>query len=1138
MKKLLPTIFILLATFFCSNIYAQCFSEQTFTTPGQSTFTLPGTAADFHLVEIETKGADGGDFLWSGNPQNNGGEGATIKASYLIPGGSQLLIIVGTSGFDAPGSPGGGGGGGGTAVILDNSDVLIAAAAGGGGGQFPMPGGQGGQANTNSTPIGGAGPGSSGGGGFNSPGGDGPASTGGGAGTLTGQGSGGAGGVTAGSGGAGFGGGGGGSGTVGGGGGGYKGGDGSDGTTDLNGNGGDSYVNSLFSGTVIFNTPGSDGGGANNNGSVTITCIPQGGVEISLVSQTDPDCFNGSEGSIEVTALGGLAPYQYSINGGPLGDSPVFTGLTSGDYTIMVQDGSGSTDMLTVTLTSPPELVGEIVSIIDNICFGASQGSIEITASGGTSSNSTYAYSLNGGSFQSTGSFINLPNGPYTITISDDNSCTTEVNVSITSPDELELVLISKTDITCFGMNDGTCFVDAFGGTEDYLYSIDGGFFGNDPVFLDLMEGSHTIIVQDEEGCTDELTVQINEPDAVSFDLSSSGLVCYDDVDGVISVNNLTGTAPFEFQLNDGMAGPDNVFTGLEAGVYTITVIDDAGCQLMQDIELESADTLILNVTIVSNVECGEDSTGAVILELQNGTGEITYSIDQTSNSSGSFDNLTAGSYTASATDSSGCTAVVDFMILESATFTLSIESVENASCFGISDGSFTIAIDGANEPIQYSLDGTTFQASPTFEDLAVGDYNVQVTDSSGCVNSIDVSITEPTQLQISYLTVQNVECYGDDIGSISLSVTGGTPAYILNSISPFEEDDTISLSSLVAGQYALIITDTSGCVLNDTISIFQNDSLQLFPSIIIADSCGIGSTGFIDLNATGGYAPLIISLEGDSNMTGEFDNLVAGTYTAGVVDTFGCMTSLDITIPSIGALVIDSLAMGNVSCHGLSDGFIDVFISNYQGSISYYLNDILYTDSAFNNLSGGVYEFVAIDEQGCSVAIEVEITEPDPLTIDLLEVNFVEGCLTVEANGGTKPYRYSIDDKATFQDSSKFVELESGDYSIIVIDDNGCENTYFYILDNIAELSFPGLNVFPNPVRNTLFVHFENVHTEVAIEIIDRTGKVVKKHSSENLRLIDNNIEISVDGIFSGSYFLKISTENAVVYRKIIIIN
>ena len=1137
MKKLMPTIFILLGTFFSSNIHAQCFSEQTFITPGQSTFTLPGTAAESHLVEIETKGSDGGDFLWSGNPQTDGGEGATIKASFLIPGGSDLLIVVGTSGLDAPGSPGGGGGGGGTAVILNNSDVLIAAGAGGGGGQGGS-GGEGGQANTNSVPGGGAGLGSSGGGGFNSPGGDGPASTGGGAGTLSGQGSGGAGGVTAGSGGDGFGGGGEGSGTVGGGGGGYKGGDGSDGSTDLNGKGGDSYVNLLFSGTVIFNTPGSNGGGSNNNGSVTITCIPQGSVEISLVSKTDPDCFNGSEGSIEVTGLGGLAPYQYSINGGPFGDSPTFSDLSSGDYTITVQDGSGTTDMLTVTLTSPPELVGEIVSIVDNVCFGASQGSIEITASGGTSSNSTYAYSINGSSIQNTGYFINLPNGSYIISIFDDNFCTTDVNVSITSPDELELILISKTDITCFGMNNGSCTVDAFGGTEVYMYSIDGVFFGNETIFFDLAGGPHTIIVEDEEGCTDELIVQINEPDAISFDLTTSGLVCYDDVDGVISVNNMTGTAPFEFQLNDGITGPDSVFTGLGAGVYTITGIDDAGCQLMHDIELESPDSLILNVMIVTNVECGEDSTGAVILELQNGKGEITYSIDQASNSTGSFENLSAGSYTASATDSSGCTAVTEFLIQEGATFTLSTDTVVGASCFGNPDGSFSVGITGGVEPIQYSLNGLDFQESPIFDGLSAGDYNVQVTDSSGCVNTIDVSIWEPSQLELSYINIQNVECYGDSTGSISISMTGGIPIYTLNENMTFNAEDTIALNSLFAEQHILSIIDINGCELKDTVTIIQNDSLQLFTSFITADSCGLGSTGFIGLNAAGGYAPLTISLNGESNMTGEFGNLAAGIYTASVVDTLGCMTSLDITIPSIGGLIIDSIAVGNVSCHGQSNGFIDIFISNSQGSISYYVNDSLYNSNDFNNLSGGVYEIVAIDEEGCSIELEIEILEPDPLTIDLLEVNFVEGCLTVEVNGGTKPYRYSIDDKATFQDSTKFSELESGDYSIIVIDANGCENTYFYIFDNIAELSFPGLNVFPNPVQNTLFVHFEEEHSEIAIEIIDRTGKVVNKRSAENLRLIDNNIEISVEGINSGSYFLKISNENAVVYRKIIIYN
>lgn len=1139
MKKLFLSAILILATVSINNIYSQCFSAQNFTTPGESTYTLPGSAADSYQIEIETKGADGGDFLWTGNPQTDGGEGATIKASFIIPGGSELLVIVGTSGLDAPGSPGGGGGGGGTAVILNNTNVLIAAGAGGGGGQGGSSEGQGGQANTNSVPAGGGGLGSSGGGGFNSPGGDGAAGSGGGAGTLNGQGIGGMGGVTAGSGGAGFGGGGGGSGTVGGGGGGYEGGDGDEGTMPLNGKGGDSYVNSLFSGTVIFNTPGIDGGGSNNNGSVTITCIPQNSVEINLVSQTDPTCSDSPDGSIEVSASGGIGPYQYSLNGSPYGDSPIFSNLSAGNYTISVQDGSGVTDMLVVTLTAPPAINGEIINIINNVCFGDVEGSIEVSATGGSSANGTYSYSLNGSSVQSSGTFINLPNGFYIVSIFDDNFCTTDLDFSITSPEELQLILISKTDITCFGMNNGSCIVDAIGGTEEYMYSLDNGPFETDPIFFDLSGGSHTITVQDQVGCTQELVVNIEEPDAISFDITVSDLSCINSSDGIIEIANLSGTAPYEFILDDEVTQSTPIFSGLDIGIYSITVIDANDCELVQSVELIAPDALILEVTALSNIECGEENTGSVQLELQNGEGEITYTLNMDSNTTGAFANLSAGSYSASAENASGCSSETEFTILESASFVLTIENIENPQCFGGSNGSFTIGVSGAIDPIQYSMDGGDFQSSPDFENLSEGIYTVQVTDASGCDNNINVTISEPSQLQMSPFDIQNVDCNGEATGSISFTPVGGTPPYTLNNnTNNIESGETITVLPLAAGDHILILSDSNGCEIQDTVTISQNDSLQLFVSEIISDSCGMDATGYLDLNATGGFAPLTYSLDGIESMDGKFDNLTTGTYTATVMDALGCSTDLSIMIPSFGGLVIDSLATDFIDCHGDADGSIELFINNAQGVISYYLNDTLSISNPLTGLSGGIYSITASDDQGCSVTIDIEISEPDPLTIDLLEENLDEGCLTVVANGGTQPYRYSIDNKVSFQDSAKFSGLEYGSYDIIVIDNNGCENTYSFVIDNLDELNFPGLKIFPNPAQNSVFITFEGLNNEVEIEIFDRNGKTIKHVSQVDINFGNSNIEIPVDNIASGSYFMKIQNRNNVTYRKIIILD
>ncbi|MDF1696916.1 MAG: T9SS type A sorting domain-containing protein [Saprospiraceae bacterium] len=1112
-----------------STLWSQCFSEQNFTTSGESMFTIPGAVSENYTVEIEVRGADGGDFLWGVNPQTDGGEGATLKGSFILQGGDELLIIVGQSGFDALGSPGGGGGGGGTAVIINNTDVLIAAGAGGGGGQGAINTGEGGQANLNSSPEGGAGLGSSGGGGFNSPGEDGAAGSGGGAGTLMGQGLGGTAGVVAGAGGNGFGAGGGGSGTVGGGGGGYKGGDGSDGTTDKNGKGGDSFLNSLYSGSIIFNTAGQNGGGVNLDGYVILTCIPQNGVEINLVEKIDPLCFGGFEGSIEVEAIGGVEPYQFSLNGGLFGDASLFTGLSEGDYVVTVQDGSGSTDMLSITLNEPTEVVAEILNVVDNTCFGGSGGSIEVAASGGTVASGVYGYSINGSPVQDNGLFENLSNGFYVITIFDDNQCTDQVSATINSPEDLDLIVVSKGNITCNGMDDGFCFVEAFGGTGTYLFAIDGGVFESSSQFFDLSEGTHVISVMDELNCTEEIIVFIDEPDALTFDIEVSDVICAGDQTGSISIINVMGNDPFQYQLDTGSLVSNPIFSELLASEYTVTVIDSSGCTWTDEVEVAEPNELVLTSTI-TDVLCGGDSSGVVVLEIENGIGDIIFSLDQNFNFSGVFENLQAGLYEIGATDSLGCSIQDSIEIQENATFVLNIDVIDSISCFGASNGGIAIGVEGGISPYQFSLDGTSFQDSSTFSNLEGGIYQVQVIDSTGCSNSIEVNIYEPDSLQLGFFDIEHVACYGDSTASIALSIQGGTSNYVfmMDSFSlSINESDTLQFDSLSSGNFIFSITDLNGCSFMDSIHISQNDSLQLFVSMLQPDDCGPTNTGAVDLNAVGGFAPFQFSLNQMTDSLGLFEELEAGEYIASVVDSLGCSQSLIFSVPMEEGITIDSIQVEHVSCHGENDGSIDVYISNEVGDVSYMLNEEMFEEVPIDNLSGGDYILEVVDSLGCRTSVDFDIHEPDPLVVQILDVDWTEGIISVSAIGGTPPFQFSIDNKMTYQDSSTFFNLIPGDYLIHVKDENGCETEVQYILVGVEEEINKSINIYPNPVHDFLRIELGQGVKEGKCQIFDQMGRMVKEMEFGARSEHQSTWDVFVGDILNGTYLMKVKLGN-----------
>jgi hypothetical protein len=187
--------------------------------------------------------------------------------------------------------------------------------------------------------------------------------------------------------------------------------------------------------------------------------------------------------------------------------------------------------------------------------------------------------------------------------------------------------------------------------------------------------------------------------------------------------------------------------------------------------------------------------------------------------------------------------------------------------------------------------------------------------------------------------------------------------------------------------------------------------------------------------------------------------------------------------------------------------------------------------------LVGGSYEIIAIDESECSVEIEVEIVDPDPLTIEVLDADLNEGYITVNANGGTQPYRYTIDDKATYQDGSTFTELEIKEYTISVIDANDCEATVFYIFENVEDFEFTELKIYPNPTIDILYVESVDLSLDVEIIVFGNTGHFLYHLSKGDYSLTSNAIEVPLGRINSGSYILKLSDQNKTSYRRFVVI-
>ncbi len=1139
-KRLISYCF---AIFFAFNLSAQCFPDQSYFNPGEYTFTVPGMSSETFLIEIEARGGDGGDFLWGTNPQTDGGQGATMGASFNVNGGDELLIIVGQSGFDAIGSPGGGGGGGGTAVIINNTEVLIAAAAGGGGGQQQV--GFGAGASTNSTAGGGAGPGTSGGGGFNQDGMTGGGGSPGTAGTLFGQGQGGTQGLVAGPGGNGFGGGAGGSGTVGGGGGGYQGGDGATGTSGAHGGlGGDSFITSLYGSMVLITNAGFNGSGSNVDGSVMITCQSAVDIGISVVAQVDPTCFGSMDGSIEVVAVGGTSPYTFSMDGGSSQSIGLFENLAAGTYNLEVQDADGVSASVDVTLSNPAQLEFNLVEIFDVSCFASNDGSIEIVGNGGTSASGTYSYSISGGSFQNSGLFSGLSAGDYLLVVQDDNGCTIDGNLTIEEQSEVIVIIVSQTDSSCPESPSGTASVTAIGGSGGFSYSLDGIDFQTSATFSNLAQGDYTITAIDNNGCTGTTDLSIGVMDPYSFLILSTSDSNCGDPDGDVNMLAVGGAEGFTYSIDGSNFQQSGTFNGLAAGTYIATASDASGC--MQ--ELEFIIGMSNDLTVTSSIQepvCAGDMNGTIDLTLDParapytfmwiGEGVVADSEDQ--------NNIGGGTYSVIVNDVNGCSLTLDFVLDQGITLSIDGSDVQNVTCNGGTNGFVALSVSGGTAPYTYMLNGLT-NTNGTFEGLAAGDYPVEVTDSNGCFSQVIVTITEPLAIILTVTDQTEAGCNGDTSGTVSVDAENGAGSitYALNGIT----NTSGNFTGLAGGSYTANATDENGCTAEIVLIILQNSTLS--GSIISMGNpiCNGSNDAFVTIEASDGSGIYTYTLDnGDSQDNGEFTGLSAGAYSIEINDSEGCSFIVPVTISETASVVFVIDNITDASCFGLDDGSVTFHIAG--GTAPYNLisdgNEIEVLNNEpqlFEEVMPGTYQVFVSDANGCVTESSVTINQPEEIVLVIDYLNHVtcfgaeDASIGFHIEGGTAPYLLTNTDGSVEEISdNNIVEFTDGGpevFDLVISDANGCSINSTVTVTEPDVLEFVINEQLPASCfgMSDAYISFMIVGGTAPYTLIDEDG---------NSNEVENSETIESDEAEAGIYPLTIIDANGCTIETIVTI-
>ena len=318
-----------------------------------------------------------------------------------------------------------------------------------------------------------------------------------------------------------------------------------------------------------------------------------------------------------------------------------------------------------------------------------------------------------------------------------------------------------------------------------------------------------------------------------------------------------------------------------------------------------SVETTILSwtTTATTDVNCNGGNDGTLTATATGGTGIINYNLQPTNqtNNTGLFTNLTAGTYTVTATDANGCTLTTTLVINQSPALTWTQNTATNITCNGGNDGSITTTATGGTGIINYNLQPTN-QTNNTglFTNLAANTYTILATDANGCTISTTLTITEPTLLSITNITTTNPTCVPGNDGSMTITASGGTLAYTYN-IGGANQANNV-FANLGAGNYTITVTDANGCTATSTQTIAPPNSPTITAVVTTDVDCNGGNNGSITVTATGGVPPYKYSVDGvnwqDSNI---FTGLPRGENTIYVKDTYNCTPiQVTVTVPNL----------------------------------------------------------------------------------------------------------------------------------------------------------------------------------------------------------------------------------------------
>jgi hypothetical protein len=805
--------------------------------------------------------------------------------------------------------------------------------------------------------------------------------------------------------------------------------------------------------------------------------VPTNALSIATATKDTILCA-GNTITLTTRIIDGTSPFTYrwfnslvDTNSTPLNsntsiNSFTLTPTSTRSYFVQVRDSSGCPSYDSSKVLVSGELTRFITTNIS--CYGQATGSI--TAVNNTSFN--YLFQLDSGNFVTSSVFQNLPSSNYSITVKDTvNNCRfTYNNIFLSTPPILKDTLVIVTKETCRGLGNATIIARANGGTPPYRYSLDSIAFSPLDTFSNLNSGIYKVHILDSLNCYTSFTRNIDPTDSLYIkQIVVNNPTCFNGSNGRISLSAIGGTRPFRYQIGLNPYVRDSIFSNLMYGNYTINVIDTNGCRISVSDSLKQPPQIILTSQITNNV-CFDSSNGSVILSAVGGSPPFEYknALNGLYDTIQTFNNLPSDTFQFFVRDSLGCEISTSAIIssppqLRSNTLGT---VVKNQSCYYKNDGSFTTLGIGGTPPYKYSIDGVNFGSTFSFNNLTPQSYTIHIRDSMNCYTNITRNINAADTFFIQQISKTNPSCFNASDGIINVRASGGLrPFKYQIGLNPLSKDSVFS--NLSSGNYTITIIDTNGCQISISDSLIQSTEI-IVDAQVTNNSCFNDSNGSVLITALGGIQPYKykVGINGIYDTTSLFTALPVDTFQFFVLDNAGCEAIIIQTVSSPPLLNYDpSLTkITHQSCYGKNDGSFRV---QGLGGIPPYLYSIDGTNfgsiSHFNNLLPQTYTIYIRDSVNCEARVTRSLNAADTFfigqitTTDPTCFNASNGIISINAAGGTRPYRYQIG-LNPFGTDSIFNNLPGGGYTIRAADSNNCIISVSTTLVNPAPISISNI--------------------------------------------------------------------------------